>query len=449
MNESTSFSDLSSTTRNILYAFGTCCIGALLIFAGVIIQWIVTRLMSLFARPPARKKRIRQKKGVSTEEVEPSPSRTRKPKSGGTHKTIKELMRESEAAQHKKLSGADKHQRHPLFLNSFKDHKNKVTGVGWLPDCSALCTACEDEVIRIFNFSGGVDKNVKMKQFNILGVPVGVGFVGEATKIAVLMEGKVHPASLCMCSLEASDSGPKWITTVTNGIFGKDGPMRMECTISEAGQCPVIVCCSETKAAVVFDRNGVALSSFEPNSFTNHDLGVSHDGKFVSVGTFTADAKVWELQYKNGTFKGSPKVMDLKGHTGQIMSVAFTMDSKKAVTVSLDGTMKVWNLDVWYRKQEDPKCLRTIPLNLPKGKCYHRLSFGPENILAAAFESDIYFIDIYYGTVIHSIEKAHDGKISTLCWAPKKVNTKAKGYCSALASAGTDFRVRLWADPRA
>lgn len=80
------------------------------------------------------------------------------------------------------------------------------------------------------------------------------------------------------------------------------------------------------------------LSLFEPNSFRNHDMALSNNGRFVTVATFTADAKIWELQYKKGEYKGSPKVMDLKGHSGQIMTIAFTkvslctLTSQKAAT---------------------------------------------------------------------------------------------------------------------
>ncbi len=38
--------------------------------------------------------------------------------------------------------------------------------------------------------------------------------------------------------------------------------------------------------------------------------------------------------------------MELKGHKGQVMSVAFSPDNTRAVTVSKDLTLRVWNIDV-------------------------------------------------------------------------------------------------------
>lgn len=221
-------------------------------------------------------------------------------------------------------------------------------------------------------------------------------------------QGAVDAASLTIYTYGMTESGHKWVPSTVSkrhsmprvdnamylwifqywmsvwasekvvgvqktSIFGQEPPMKMICTTSAAGGCPVIVCCSETKSAVVLDKNvwpppllislpkertivanpgkrlvkswcfcfvaswlvltcllhwqGDLLATFEPNSFQNHDLSVSHDGRFISVGTFTADAKVWEVEYKHGSYKGCPKVMDLKGHSSQIMSVAFTMVS--------------------------------------------------------------------------------------------------------------------------
>ena len=52
--------------------------------------------------------------------------------------------------------------------------------------------------------------------------------------------------------------------------------------------------------------------------------------------------------------------MDLKGHKKKVMSVALSPDNRRAVTVSQDGTLRVWNIDVRYSMSEDPKTLLTV-----------------------------------------------------------------------------------------
>lgn len=52
--------------------------------------------------------------------------------------------------------------------------------------------------------------------------------------------------------------------------------------------------------------------------------------------------------------------MDLKGHKKKVMSVCLSPDNRRAVTVSQDSTLRVWNIDVRYGLSEDPKTLLTV-----------------------------------------------------------------------------------------
>ena len=58
--------------------------------------------------------------------------------------------------------------------------------------------------------------------------------------------------------------------------------------------------------------------------------------------------------------------MELKGHKKKVMSVALSPDNRRAVTVSQDGTLRVWNIDVRYGMSEDPKTLLTVRVSSVK-----------------------------------------------------------------------------------
>ena len=47
----------------------------------------------------------------------------------------------------------------------------------------------------------------------------------------------------------------------------------------------------------------------------------------------------------------------VQGHKSQVLCLAFSPDSQKMVTASKDGTWRVWNINVRFHQQEDPKCL--------------------------------------------------------------------------------------------
>lgn len=54
---------------------------------------------------------------------------------------------------------------------------------------------------------------------------------------------------------------------------------------------------------------------------------------------------------------GNLNDMGMQGHKSQILCLAFSPDSTKMVTASKDGTWRVWNINVRYHQQEDPKIL--------------------------------------------------------------------------------------------
>lgn len=88
----------------------------------------------------------------------------------------------------------------------------------------------------------------------------------------------------------------------------------------------------------------------------NYTTAVSADGRFLSVGAFTAEMKIWEVKFsREGAYLGVEMVMGLKGHSSQVKCVGFSSDSRRAVTASLDGTLGVWNIDVRYHLREDAK----------------------------------------------------------------------------------------------
>jgi len=363
-------------------------------------------------------------------------------------KSYKQLIQKSKSAKNKKQDEGQIAE-HPLYIFSLKDHRDRVNGFDWAPDGSVLASACEDRRVHLFGFSKVIDKGIQTRHIQTDGGPVDVGFLGDANHLVVLCTGYMDTASLVFYVNQPSElGGTQWTCTKTiEKIFGTDRPLRVETVKnSEVGKV-LVIACSTTKEAKVFDSSGLLLTSFAPNSFLNHDLAVAHNAKLASIATFTADAKVWELKFsRDGVFKSSKKVMDLRGHKSKVMTVAFSMDATRAVSVSQDGIMKIWNVDVRYDVQQDPDCLNTVQLSLKEGEFYHRMAFGPNYVLAAALKNNIHFIDISDGALIGQIDQAHDGNITALHWSSHQLNSR-KGTTRVLASSANDKRVRMWVHP--
>ena len=61
----------------------------------------------------------------------------------------------------------------------------------------------------------------------------------------------------------------------------------------------------------------------------------------------------------------------------QVLSLDFSPDLGRMVTSSAASQLKVWNINVRYHLNEDPKCLLSAGMALPPGQAYSRLAWGP------------------------------------------------------------------------
>jgi hypothetical protein len=67
-------------------------------------------------------------------------------------------------------------------------------------------------------------------------------------------------------------------------------------------------------------------------------------------------------------FKALEKVADLGGHTTGIHWACIDNLDTRAITISNDNIVKIWNIDVRFDVREDPKCLKTFDPKQSGGK---------------------------------------------------------------------------------
>eukprot|EP00879_Flechtneria_rotunda_P007547 GHRR01007917.1.p1 GENE.GHRR01007917.1~~GHRR01007917.1.p1 ORF type:complete len:307 (+),score=87.00 GHRR01007917.1:2753-3673(+) len=256
---------------------------------------------------------------------------------------------------------------HALFINTLKGHADTVNAVAWSPDGKLLATACDDMQLRLFDIHDLTHPNPKFKWVKTLQIPLGVGFGNDNNSLIAAFRGI---PDVCHLALYLPHKRGKEITWEPqwqkDAVLGREQLLDMVVVSSNQAQAinsssnssngitsgGVAVLLSHKKGGKVYGlAEGSALAEFQPNSFENHQLAVSANGRFICVASFTADVMVWEVQFGREGYKGTPRVMDLKGHTSQVLSAAFSPDGSKAVTASKDGTLRVWNTAVRYHLQ--------------------------------------------------------------------------------------------------
>ncbi|GJP79345.1 hypothetical protein CLOP_g9588 [Closterium sp. NIES-67] len=385
--------------------------------------------------------------------------------------------------------------RHPLEVNTLK-HGDAVTGLCFSHDGAALATACGDGVVRVYTLDDVTAKSIKFRRINTgPGVhPVGVAFGLSATEVAV---SGTSPFGSCMrfygpatgrALEEARKEGkqaPMEVKWEQRPAHGGKAIISISSAVSTQGPgdgTAVIATSSEATDVVVWGAaDGKVVGEVDSNQLRNTMAALSPDGRFLAIAAFTADVKIWELVYgRDGAIQNVTRIMQLKGHKSAVTWLAFTWDSKGMVTASKDGTIKIWNIDVRYHLDEDPKCRHTFPiLPLPstatsdaaaataaaaaaapagkKGKksagptlpLLDRIAVSPDGrLLAVTVGAALLWYELEGGSIVTADEQAHTDAITWMAWSPKPVPIAGESKpMHLLATASADKKVKLWKAP--
>ncbi|KAB5569099.1 hypothetical protein DKX38_002892 [Salix brachista] len=394
-----------------------------------------------------------------------------------THQSKKPLSK-----PHSHVSSDKDHNKkhHPLDLNTLKGHGDSVTGLCFSYDGRSLATACADGVVRVFKLDDASSKSFKFLRINVPagGHPVAVAFSDDASSVVVASQ-TLSGSSLYMWGEDKVKAGddskqqPKLplpdIKWEHHKIHENRAVLTLVGTASTYGSgdgSTIVASCSEgTDIKIWHGKTGKVLGNVDTNQLKNTMATISPNGRFIAAAAFTADVKVWEIVYsKDGSVKEVPKAMQLKGHKSAVTWLCFTPDSEQIITASKDGSIRIWNINVRYHLDEDPKTLKVfmIPLHDSNGATLHydRLSLSPDGrILAATHGSMLQWLCVETGKVLDTADNAHNGDITWIAWAPKTIpagvyrrnkalsNQKGDGQTFVLATASVDKKVKLWAAP--
>ncbi|CAH1233279.1 TBL2 [Branchiostoma lanceolatum] len=103
---------------------------------------------------------------------------------------------------------------------------------------------------------------------------------------------------------------------------------------------------------------GEVLATIDTHQMENYHAAVSPCGRFIGCSGFTPDVKVWEVNFaKGGDFKEVSRAFELKGHSSGVYSFDFNMDSTRMVSVSKDGTWRLWDTNIEYQKGQEASLL--------------------------------------------------------------------------------------------
>ncbi|XAR54132.1 hypothetical protein NMG60_11029143 [Bertholletia excelsa] len=358
-------------------------------------------------------------------------------------------------------------RHHPLDINTLKGHGDSVTGLCFSFDGRSLATACADGVVRVFKLDDASSKSFKFLRINLpTGChPTAVAFSDDASSLVVAshallgsslyMYGEERPKAAAEAKQQVKLPLPeiKWEHHKVHDKRAIITLVGTKATYGSADGSTIIASCSEGTDIILWHgKTGKTLGHVDTNQLKNNMATISPNGRFIAAAAFTADVKVWEIVYsKDGAVKEVSRVMQLKGHKSAVTWLCFAPNSEEIITASKDGSIRIWNINVRYHLDEDPKTLKVfpIPLHDSRGNAMHYdcLIVSPDGkILAATHGSTLQWLSAETGQVLGTAEKAHDGDITGMAWAPRTI-PMGDHQALVLATCSVDKKVKLWVAP--
>eukprot|EP00899_Mesostigma_viride_P027789 jgi/Mesvir1/8195/Mv12490-RA.1 len=341
-------------------------------------------------------------------------------------------------------------KRNEECLATLKGNTENVLSMAVTPDGKYLATACGTSTINVFKVDDVHAKSFKiirvhLDAFNATCVSLGAGGLSEIVVASTTPTGAAIAAYAAPAEKGAGAAGGSQLVWSHQDCHGTDGVLNMQGGSHPISHASVVATCSSgTHIKVWAASNGQLLGEVDTSQLQNHMVALSPNGRFMAAAAFTADVKIWEVVAdKLGRFTRVDKVMQLKGHKKGLVCLAFNNDGTRVVTVSRDGTWKLWNINVRYDVNEDPKCILTAPCAPTPDYDLVALAPGDNPLLAAVKGRQVFLLDTTTGTLAKEVHDAHDAAITSLLWFPSPLPTD-DGPAAVFATGSADKKVKLW-----
>ncbi|KAK3281961.1 hypothetical protein CYMTET_10280 [Cymbomonas tetramitiformis] len=438
MNDIVASSGLSSQAQAVLAFAGSVWL-AVCVVLGTMVCRRVFGSGSQQTKPSSTSSKSKRsaapKADVVLESVQPVEQTTIKPSLSKQQK--KALLAKS---KHKPGGLSVESKAHPSCVNTLKGHGDRVTGLAFSADGKWLASSCEDRVVRLFKVDDAAAKSIQTIRVNLEREPaVGVCFGSNSSEVVVATSGAVGGGSLSKYGVPNNPGKQPEQAWEHKDIHGKNEVATMS-TGRQGSEPPLLVttCQRKTEVGVWYADTGRPIQMLDTNQLKNHMAAISPDGRFIAAAAFTSDVKIWEAKYGKGNNSGVSvaHVMNLKGHKGAVNWLCFDAEGTRAITASKDKTLMVWNLNVRYHLNEDPRVLKKLEVEQP----YEMIAVSPDNVLAAVFGTTLIFQCLDSGEVLEKVENAHASAVTALVWAP----SQAGGFLATASGAS----VRLWKSPK-
>ncbi|XP_055388539.1 uncharacterized protein LOC129617191 [Condylostylus longicornis] len=308
------------------------------------------------------------RKREKPDEVEEMPSK----------KQPKKKPRKIQNPKEKMIVAKEKATQHPLYITTLKGFTHGVTCVSINRSGTMIVVSSSDSTLRVFIVSDPenpveslqkqtyIRGSISGDYFTAVDLSVDDSYIFGATELScklIKLGRKDDRSEFEQSATAIHKNSVRWLTA-SRGRW-------------------IVTASLETDTEIkVFDYSLNLLASVDTKQLKNVHLGASpSDARFFGAAAWSPGVKVMEIASNSQSheFKKLVKAMDLATPCG-VNAIAFSCDNKKALLACKEGTLILWNIDVRYEVNEDPKQLLTVKEELtPDFKGYSQLNFSADD----------------------------------------------------------------------
>ncbi|XP_006155031.1 transducin beta-like protein 2 isoform X1 [Tupaia chinensis] len=324
-------------------------------------------------------------------------------KSSGSKKQKQQRIRKEKPQQH--------NFTHRLLAAALKSHGGNISCMDFSSNGKYLATCADDRTVRIWSTKDFLQREHRSMRASVeLDHATLVRFSPDCRAFIVWL---ANGDTLRVFKMTKREDGGYTFTATPEDFPKKHKASIINIGIANTGK--FIMTASSDTTILIWSLKGQVLSTINTNQMNNTHAAVSPCSRFVASCGFTPDVKVWEVRFgKKGDFQEVVRAFELKGHSAAVHSFAFSKDSRRMASVSKDGTWKLWDTDVEYKKQQDPYLLRTGRFE-EASTTLCRLALSPDaQVLALASGSNIHLFNTRRGEKEECFEQVHGEAITDL-----------------------------------
>ncbi|XP_071538410.1 transducin beta-like protein 2 isoform X3 [Panulirus ornatus] len=304
---------------------------------------------------------------------------------------------------------------HPELMTSLKGHTGSITSGGFSSNGKHFISAADDRTVLIWSAKDFNQREHKSVRGNIE--------YDHATKVCWSPDGKafiIHKSvanTMEVYKVSKRDDGTLGKPQVAL-TFPQHSDVADIISMDVAVSGKFIMTCNDKNQLIIWSLRGEIMEAIDTRHGDTYSATLSPCGRFIATTGFTPDVKVWEVKFgKTGNFEGMKRAYDLTGHTAGIYSCGINCDSTRMVSLSKDGTWKLYDTNIEFEKGQLVYLLLTSKYDCKEQPSKIKLS--PDGRTAViAFRTTLMFFSAITGEKLNTISDIYSGNIVDLFFDP-------------------------------